>query len=394
MTSNEVFIIAAARTPIGSFNGTLSKLKASDLGAIVIKDLLKRSQVEAKDVEEVIMGQALTAGQGQNPARQASLAAGLPIEVPAYNLNMLCGSGLKTVALGYQSIRCGDNNIVICGGQESMSLAPHVMHLRQGIKMGPGSMVDSMVHDGLTDAIHNIHMGITAENLAREFNITREEQDQAACKSQNLAEEAQKNGYFLKEITPVEIVDRKGTTVIDKDEYIKFGTTVENLQKLRPCFIPQTGTVTAGNASGINDSAAAVLLMSKAELEKRNLKPLAKIVAWAQTGLKPEIMGLGPVSAVKSVLAKANWSKDEVDLYELNEAFAAQSLAVLKSLELDAAKVNINGGAIALGHPIGASGCRVLVTLLYALERTGGRKGVASLCIGGGMGIAMAVERL
>ncbi|XP_065359327.1 acetyl-CoA acetyltransferase, cytosolic [Calliphora vicina] len=394
MTSNEVYIVAAARTPIGSFNGSLSKLKASDLGAIVIKDLLKRSSVEAKDVEEVIMGQALTAGQGQNPARQASLAAGLPIEVPAYNLNMLCGSGLKTVALGYQSIRCGDSNIVVCGGQENMSLAPHVMHLRQGIKMGPGTMVDTMIHDGLTDAIHNIHMGITAENLAKEFNITREEQDISAVHSQNLAEEAQKNGYFAKEITPVEIVDRKGTTVIDKDEYIKCGTKMESLQKLKPCFVPQNGTVTAGNASGINDSAAAVLLMSQQEAEKRHIKPLAKIVAWSQTGIKPEVMGLGPVTAVKSVLAKANWSKDEVDLYELNEAFAAQSLAVLKNLELDASKVNINGGAIALGHPIGASGCRVLVTLLYALERTGGRKGVASLCIGGGMGIAMAVERL
>lgn len=394
MTSTDVYIVAAARTPIGNFNGSLANLKASDLGAIVIKDLLKRSNVEARQVDEVIMGQTLTAGQGQNPARQASLKGGLPIEVPAYNINMLCGSGLKTVSLGYQSIRCGDANIVICGGQENMSLAPHVMHLRQGIKMGPGTMVDSMQHDGLTDAMENIVMGITAENLAKEFQISREEQDNSAVRSQNLAETAQKNGYFDKEITPVEIVNRKGTIVFDKDEYIKYGTKVESLQKLKPCFIPHDGSVTAGNASGVNDSAAAVLLMSQQEVQKRNIQPLAKIVAWAQTGIEPKLMGLGPVTAVKAVLAKANWSKDDVDLYELNEAFAAQALAVLKALELDASKVNINGGAIALGHPIGASGCRVLVTLLYALERTGGRKGVASLCIGGGMGIALAVERL
>ncbi|XP_061391515.1 acetyl-CoA acetyltransferase, cytosolic [Musca vetustissima] len=391
--SENVYIVAAARTPIGNFNGTLSKLKASDLGGIVIKDLLKRANVAPNEVNEVIMGQALTAGQGQNPARQASLSAGLPIEVPAYNINLLCGSGLKTIALGYQAIRCGDSSIVVCGGQENMSLAPHTMHLRQGVKMGPATMQDSMIHDGLTDAMENIHMGITAENLAMDYNISREEQDKYAVRSQNLAENAQKSGFFDKEITPVEIVDRKGTVIFDKDEYIKYGASVEGLQKLKPCFI-KDGTVTPGNASGINDSAAAVLLMSEEEVKKRNVVPLAKIVAWAQTGVEPKVMGIGPVTAVNAVLAKANWSKDDVDLYELNEAFAAQSLAVLKGLDLKEDKVNINGGAIALGHPIGASGARVLVTLLYALERTGGRKGVASLCIGGGMGIAMAVERL
>ncbi|XP_013104201.1 acetyl-CoA acetyltransferase, cytosolic [Stomoxys calcitrans] len=393
MSGDIVYIVEAARTPIGNFNGTLSKLKASDLGGIVIRDLLKRANVNANEVNEVIMGQALTAGQGQNPARQAALKGGLPIEVPAYNINMLCGSGLKTVALGYQSIRCGDASIVICGGQENMSLAPHVIHLRHGVKMGSGTMLDSMTHDGLTDAMECIHMGITAENLAKDYNICREDQDKYAVRSQNLAENAQKNGYFDKEITPVEIVDRNGTTLFDKDEYIKTGAKIENLQKLKSCFISD-GTVTPGNASGINDSAAAVLLMSEQEVQKRGLVPLGKIVAWAQTGIEPKVMGIGPVSAVNAVLAKAKWTKDEVDLYELNEAFAAQSLAVLKGLGLDEAKVNINGGAIALGHPIGASGARVLVTLLYALERTGGRKGVASLCIGGGMGIAMAVERV
>ncbi|XP_075161785.1 acetyl-CoA acetyltransferase 2 [Haematobia irritans] len=388
-----VYIVAAARTPIGNFNGTLSNTKASDLGGAVIRDLLKRANVNANEVNEVIIGQALTAGQGQNPARQAALKGGLPNEVPAYNINMLCGSGLKTIALGYQSILCGDSSIVICGGQENMSLAPHVMHLRGGIKMGSSTMEDTLIHDGLTDAMENIHMGVTAENLAKEYGIAREEQDKYAVRSQNLAENAQKCGYFDKEITPVEIIDRKGTIVFDKDEYIKPGAKIESLQKLKPCFI-KDGTVTPGNASGINDSSAAVLLMSEQEVKKRSLVPLAKIVAWAQTGVEPKVMGIGPVSAVNAVLAKAKWSKDEVDLYELNEAFAAQSLAVLKCLGLDQSKVNVNGGAIALGHPIGASGARVLVTLLYALERTGGRKGIASLCIGGGMGIAIAVERV
>ncbi|XP_016957498.1 acetyl-CoA acetyltransferase [Drosophila biarmipes] len=390
---SDVFIVSAARTPIGSFNGTLSKLKASDLGSVVIQEVLRRANVEGQQVSEVILGQALTAGQGQNPARQAALKAGLPIQVPAYGINMLCGSGLKTVALGYQAIRSGDAQIVVAGGQESMSLAPHVMNLRQGVKMGPGTLVDSMIQDGLTDAMENIHMGITAENLAEKYQISREAQDAFAVQSQNRAEEAQKSGYFDKEIVPVEIKDRKGTQIFSKDEYIKPGSTVEGIQKLRAAF-KEGGTITAGNASGVNDSAAAVLLVSGEEVAKKGLKPLAKIVGWTQSGIEPKVMGLGPVTAVEALLAKINWKREEVDLYELNEAFAAQSLAVLQELQLDASKVNVNGGAIALGHPIGASGARVLVTLLYALERTGGRRGIASLCIGGGMGIALAVERV
>lgn len=390
---SDVFIVSAARTPIGSFNGTLSKLKASDLGSVVIKEVLKRANVEAPQVNEVIMGQSLAAGQGQNPARQASLKAGLPIEVPAYGINMLCGSGLKTVVLGYQAIRSGDAQIIVAGGQENMSLAPHVMHLRNGVKMGPGTMVDSMLHDGLTDAMESIHMGITAENLAEQYQISREAQDASAVESQQRAELAQQQGYFDNEIVPVEIKDRKGTTLFSKDEYIKSGSSIEGLQKLRAAF-KDNGTITAGNASGVNDSAAAVLLMSGEEVSKRGAKPLAKIVGWAQSGIEPKVMGLGPVTAVEALLAKIGWSRDDVDLYELNEAFAAQSLAVLQCLKLDANKVNVHGGAIALGHPIGASGARVLVTLLYALQRTGGRRGIASLCIGGGMGIAMAVERI
>ncbi|KAH8385817.1 hypothetical protein KR200_002858 [Drosophila serrata] len=416
---SDVYIVSAARTPIGSFNGTLSKLKASDLGSVVIQEVLRRANVEGQQVSEVILGQvlskylhiylwvlsyfpfsllcksrqALCAGQGQNPARQASLKAGLPIQVPAYGINLLCGSGLKTVALGYQAIRSGDAKIVVAGGQESMSLAPHVIHLRQGVKMGPGTLVDTMLHDGLTDAMENIHMGVTAENLAEQYQISREAQDAYAVQSQNRAEEAQKNGYFDKEIVPVEIKDRKGTQIFDKDEYIKVGSTVEGIQKLRAAF-KNGGSVTAGNASGVNDSAAAVLLMSGDEVTKQGLKPLAKIVGWTQTGIEPKVMGLGPVTAVEALLTKIGWTREEVDLYELNEAFAAQSLAVLQDLKLDASKVNVNGGAIALGHPIGASGARVLVTLLYALERTGGSKGIASLCIGGGMGIALAVERV
>ncbi|KAH8415618.1 hypothetical protein KR222_006645 [Zaprionus bogoriensis] len=390
---SDVFIVSAARTPIGSFNGTLSKLKASELGSVVIREVLQRAKVEAQQVNEVIMGQALTAGQGQNPARQAALKAGLPIEVPAYGINMLCGSGLKTVALGYQAIRSGDAQIVVAGGQENMSLAPHVMHLRQGVKMGPGTLVDSMINDGLTDAMENIHMGITAENLAAKYQISREAQDAYAVQSQQRAELAQQQGYFNDEIVPVEIKDRKGSTLFAKDEYIKAGSSVEGLQKLRAAF-KESGTITAGNASGVNDSAAALLLMSGEEVSKRGVKPLAKIVGWTQSGIEPKLMGLGPVTAVESLLTKLGWSRDEVDLYELNEAFAAQSLAVLQCLQLDASKVNVNGGAIALGHPIGASGARVLVTLLYALQRTGGRRGIASLCIGGGMGIALAVERV
>lgn len=391
--AGNVYIVSAARTAIGSFNGTLSKLKASELGSAVIKEVLKRGNVNGDDVDEVIIGQTLTAGQGQNPSRQAALQAGLPISVPVYNINMLCGSGLKTVALGFQSIRCGDSKIAICGGQESMSMAPHVIHLRNGIKMGSGTMLDTMTHDGLTDAMHNIHMGVTAENLVKQYNITRNEQDEFAVRSQNLAENAEKNGFFEKEIVPVELKTREGIQIFEKDEYIKTGTTIEVLKKLKPCFI-ENGTVTAGNASGINDAAAAVLLMSGDEVKKRSIKPMAKIVAWAHTGVDPKVMGIGPVTAVEAVLQKAGWSKEEVDLFELNEAFAGQSIAVLKELKINTHKVNVNGGAIALGHPIGASGCRVLVTLLYALERLNVRKGIASLCIGGGMGIAMAIERV
>ncbi|KAH8327423.1 hypothetical protein KR074_011464 [Drosophila pseudoananassae] len=390
---SDVYIVSAARTPIGSFNGSLSKLKASDLGSVVIQEVLRRANVTGKQVSEVIMGQALSAGQGQNPARQASLKAGLPIQVPAYGVNMLCGSGLKTVVLGYQAIRSGDATIVVAGGQESMSLAPHIMHLRQGVKMGPGTLVDSMIHDGLTDAMENIHMGITAENLAEQYLFSREKQDAYAVKSQNRAEEAQKSGFFDKEIVPVEIKDHKGTQIFNKDEYIRPGSTVEGIQKLKAAF-KEGGSVTAANASGVNDSAAAVLLASAEEVAKNGFKPLAKIVGWTQSGLQPKLMGLGPIFAVEDLLMKIGWKQEEVDLYELNEAFAAQSLAVIQALRLDASKVNVNGGAIALGHPIGASGARVLVTLLYALERTGGRRGIASLCIGGGMGIALAVERI
>uniref|UniRef100_A0A182VVS4 Acetyl-CoA acetyltransferase n=1 Tax=Anopheles minimus TaxID=112268 RepID=A0A182VVS4_9DIPT len=393
MTSatGEVFIVSAARTPIGNFMGTLATLSAADLGAVAVKGVLQRASVDPADVNEVILGQALTAGQGQNPARQASMKAGVPKEVPAYNINMLCGSGLKTVALGYQAIRVGDANVVVAGGQESMSKAPHVIHLRAGTKMGDAKMVDSMLNDGLTDAFHDLHMGITAENLAAEYSISREAQDSFAAKSQKLAEESQQKGYFTEEIVPVEVPGRKETVKFAVDEYPKHGTTVEGLAKLRPCFI-KDGTVTPGNASGVNDSAAAVLLMSEAEVKKRGSKPLARIVAYAQTGICPKTMGAGPISAVQAVLQKAGWEMGDVDLFELNEAFAAQALAVNKGLGVDPSKVNVGGGAIALGHPIGASGCRVLVTLLYALKRTGGKKGIASLCVGGGMGVAMAVE--
>lgn len=366
-------------------------MPAAELGAVVIKEVLQRANVDPKDVDEVVLGQALTAGQGQNPARQASLKAGVPKEVPAYLINMLCGSGLKTVNLGYQNIRNGDANIVICGGQESMSKSPHAMHLRDGTKMGNGTLIDTMLHDGLTDAIFNIHMGQTAENLGKKYQVTREEQDAFACRSQNLTEQSQKSGAFKAEIVPVEIQNRKETIVFSEDEFPKHGTTLESLKKLRPCFI-KDGTVTPGNASGINDAAAAVLLMSKDEVEKRGLQPLARIVAFTQIGCEPELMGYGPVCAVQNLLKKTGWKLDDVDLFELNEAFAAQALSVNKGLGINSDKVNVHGGSIALGHPIGASGCRVLVTLLYALKRKGGKKGIASLCVGGGMGVALAVE--
>jgi acetyl-CoA C-acetyltransferase len=354
--------------------------------------VLKRGNVtNTADVDEVIMGQALTAGQGQNPARQASMKAGIPIESTAFGLNMLCGSGVKSVALGYQAIRNGDAAVVVAGGQESMSKSPHALHLRDGTKMGGASMQDTMLVDGLTDVFNGIHMGETAENLAKQFSISRADQDAFAAMSQNRAEQAMKTGYFKDELTPVEVPSRKEPVVVSVDEYPKHGTTVESLAKLRPCFI-KDGTVTPGNASGINDSAAAVLLMSEEEVKKRGAQPLAKVVGYTQAGCDPKIMGFGPVEAVKKLLTKVGWQLDDVDLFELNEAFAAQSLAVNQGLGVDSQKVNINGGAIALGHPIGASGTRCLVTLLYALKRTGGKKGVVSLCVGGGMGVAMAVE--
>jgi len=388
----EVFIVSAARTPIGSFQGAFNTLAGHDLGAVVIREVVSRAKLEPSDVNEVILGQALQAGQGQNPARQASLKAGFPNDVPAYGINMLCGSGLKSVGLGFQAIRSGDSSIVVSGGQESMTRAPHVIHLRGGTKMGNTQMIDSMVTDGLWDAMHNIHMGETAENLAAKYNVTRDEQDQFAVTSQNRAEAAQNAGHFDDEIVAVPVtIPRKGTVNVTKDEYIKSGTTIEGLSKLKACFIKE-GTVTAGNASGINDSAAAVLLASADEVKKRDLKPLAKVVAFAQTGCDPKIMGAGPITAVPAVLKKAGWTLDDVDLFELNEAFAAQALSVNKGLCLDPSKVNINGGAIALGHPIGASGARCLVTLIYALKRTGKKRGVASLCVGGGQAVACAIE--
>ncbi|XP_057319839.1 acetyl-CoA acetyltransferase, cytosolic [Microplitis mediator] len=393
MTAREVVIVSAARTPIGSFCGSLSSLKASDLGSVVIKESLSRANLKPCDVSEVIFGQALPAGQGQNPARQAAMKAGIPIAVPAYLINMLCGSGLKSVANGYLAIKAGECQVVVAGGQESMSQAPHVIHLRNGIKLGDATMIDTMTFDGLTDAFTGIHMGVTAENIAKRFTISREEQDKYAAKSQQRAEAAIAAGYFKKEIVAVEIMDRKKSIVISEDEYPKPGTTADTLGKLRPVFDKSEGTVTAGNASGINDGAAAVVLMSAEAAKAKGIPSLARIVAIAQAGIEPDVMGLGPIPAVELVLKKANWTKEEVDLYELNEAFAVQSIACLNELGLDPEKVNINGGAIALGHPLGASGTRILVTLLYLLERTGGKKGVASLCIGGGMGIAIALER-
>ncbi|KZC12568.1 PREDICTED: acetyl-CoA acetyltransferase, cytosolic [Dufourea novaeangliae] len=393
MSASDVVIVSAVRTPIGSFCGSLSSIKTSDLGTIVIKESLKRANIEPSDVTEVILGQVLTAGQGQNPARQAAIKAGIPITVPAYLVNMLCGSGLKAVMSGYTSIKVGESEIVVTGGQECMSQAPHVSDLRNGVKLGDCNFLDSLLSDGLTDAFHGIQMGVTAENIVAGFNISREEQDEYAAKSQQKVEAAMNAAYFNKEIVSVTVPTKKGPVIVDKDEFPKFGTTVEALKKLRPAFIKTNGTVTAGNSSGINDGAAALVLMSAETAAKRGLLPLGTIVAVAQTGVDPRIMGTGPIPAVELVLKKAKWTKEEVDLYELNEAFAAQSIACIKNLGLDPSKVNINGGAIALGHPIGASGARVLVTLLHSLERTGGIKGVAALCIGGGMGIAIAVQR-
>jgi acetyl-CoA C-acetyltransferase len=388
----DIVIASAARTPVGIFNGGLSSLPAHKLGEIAIAEALRRAQVEPKEVSEVIMGQILAAGEGQNPARQASIGAGIPFEVTAYGVNQLCGSGLRTVALGYQAIRNGDSEIVVAGGQESMSQAPHCIHLRDGIKMGDAQLVDTMIRDGLWDAFNGYHMGNTAENVAQRWQITREQQDAFAAASQAKAEAAQKAGRFKDEIIPVTIATRRGETVVNTDEHPKHGTTVEVLSKLRPAF-DKNGTVTAGNASGINDGAAAVVLMSAAEAAKRGLKPLARIVSWATAGVDPAIMGTGPIPASRMALKKAGWSSADLDLIEANEAFAAQACAVNKDLGWDVDKVNVNGGAIALGHPIGASGARVLVTLLHEMHRRDVHRGLATLCIGGGMGIALCAER-
>jgi acetyl-CoA C-acetyltransferase len=388
----DVVIAGAARTPIGTFNGALSSVPASYLGTVAIKEALKRAKIEAGEVDEVVLGQILTAGQGQNPARQAAIAAGIPVEKTSYGVNQLCGSGLRTVALAYQAIRLGDCEVVVAGGQESMSQAPHCAHLRNGQRMGNLEFVDTMIKDGLWDAFNGYHMGNTAENVAQKWQITREQQDQFALASQQKAEAAQKGGRFKDEIVPVTIKTRKGDVVVENDEHPKHGTTLESLQKLRPAF-DKSGTVTAGNASGINDGAAALVLMTDKAAAKRGVKPLARIVSWATAGVDPAIMGSGPIPASRLALKRAGWSKDDLDLVEANEAFAAQACAVNKDLGWDTGKVNVNGGAIALGHPIGASGARVLVTLLFEMEKRDAKRGLATLCIGGGMGIAMCVER-
>jgi acetyl-CoA C-acetyltransferase len=391
--SEEIVIASAARTPVGSFNGAFATLSAHALGTVAIVEALKRANVAPGDVTEVIMGQILAAGQGQNPARQAAVAAGIPVERTAYGINQLCGSGLRSVALGFQAIKCGDSEIVVAGGQESMTQAPHCAYLRAGVRMGNGELVDTMIKDGLWDAFNGYHMGNTAENVAQKWQITREQQDEFALISQNRAEAAQKAGKFKDEIIPVTVKSRKGDVVVDQDEYPKHGTTIDTLKKLRPAF-DKNGTVTAGNASGINDGAAAIVLMTAREAEKRGVQPLARIVSWATAGVDPAVMGSGPIPASRAALKKAGWQIGDLDLVEANEAFAAQACAVNKDLGWDPAKVNVNGGAIALGHPIGASGARVLTTLLHEMRRRKSKKGLATLCIGGGMGIAMCVERV
>ena len=390
--SNDIVIVSAARTAVGSFNGSFANTPAHELGAAVIKEVLKRANVDAADVDEVIMGQILAAGQGQNPARQAAMKAGVPQEATAWGLNQLCGSGLRAVALGMQQIANGDAKVIVAGGQESMSQAQHVAHMRNGTKMGDVKFLDSMLRDGLMDAFHGYHMGQTAENIAAKWQISRAEQDAFALASQNKAEAAQKAGKFKDEIVPVTLSTRKGDVVVDQDEYIRHGATLDSMTKLKPAFNKE-GSVTAGNASGINDGAAAVVLMSADEAKKRGIKPLATVKAWATAGVDPAIMGSGPIPATRKALEKAGWKVGDLDLVEANEAFAAQAIAVNKDLGWDTSKVNVNGGAIAIGHPIGASGARVLVTLLHEMARRDAKKGLATLCIGGGMGIALAVER-
>ena len=392
MAASDIVIVSATRTPVGSFSGALSPLPAHDLGAIAVKSAIEKAGVKAEEVDEVILGQILTAGQGQNPARQAAMKAGVPQEKTAWNLNQLCGSGLRAVALGMQQIANGDAKIIVAGGQESMSNSQHAAFLRNGQKMGEMKLLDTMLRDGLLDAFHGYHMGNTAENIATKWQISRDEQDAFAVASQNKAEAAQKSGKFKEEITPVTVSTRKGDIVVDQDEYIRPGTTLDSVGKLKPAF-SKDGTVTAGNASGINDGAAAVVLMTAEEAKKRGLTPLATIKAWATAGVDPAIMGAGPIPASRKALEKAGWKVSDLDLIEANEAFAAQAIAVNKDMGWDTSKVNVNGGAIAIGHPIGASGARVLVTLLHEMKRRDAKKGLATLCIGGGMGIALCVER-
>ena len=392
MKDEEIVIVSAARTPVGSFNGSLSSVPAHTLGEVAIRAALERAGVAAEDVDEVILGQVLTAGQGQNPARQAAIGAGIPVGATAWGVNQVCGSGLRAVALAAQQIATGDSEVVVAGGQENMSMSPHVAHLRNGQKMGSVEFIDVMIKDGLWDAFNGYHMGTTAENVARQWQITREDQDKFAVGSQNKAETAKKAGKFKDEIAPVTIKTRKGETVVSEDEYIREGAKLDDMTKLRPAF-DKEGSVTAGNASGINDGAAVVVLMTAKEAKKRGLKPLARIASWAQAGVDPKVMGSGPIPASRKALEKAGWKVGDLDLIEANEAFAAQALAVNKDLGWDTGKVNVNGGAIAIGHPIGASGARVLVTLLHEMQRSDAKKGLATLCIGGGMGIAMCLER-
>jgi len=389
----DIFIVGAARTAIGKFGGTLAKLPASDLGAHIIRKVLERAGVSPEQVSEVIMGQVLTAGVGQNPARQAAMKAGLPHMIPSMTINKVCGSGLKAAMLGAQAIANGDSDIVVAGGQESMSLSPHaMMGSRDGYRMGDAKLVDTMIVDGLWDVYNQYHMGVTAENVAKEYAVTREEQDEFAVKSQNKTEAAQKAGRFGDEIVPLEIPSRKGPVIFKDDEYPRHGATLEAMQALKPAF-DKNGSVTAGNASGINDGAAAVVLASAKKVKELGLKPIARIKAFASAGVDPKYMGMGPVPASKRCLSRAGWQPSDLDLMEINEAFAAQAIAVNRQMGWDTSKVNVNGGAIALGHPIGASGCRVLVTLLHEMQKRGAKKGLASLCIGGGMGVALAVER-
>ena len=393
MTQTSIVIASAARTAVGSFNGAFANIPAHELGAAAVKATLVRAGVDAAEVDEVILGQVLPAGEGQNPARQAAMKAGVPHEATAWGVNQLCGSGLRAVALGMQQIALGDARIVVAGGQESMSMAPHCAHLRGGVKMGDMKMIDTMIKDGLTDAFYGYHMGTTAENVARQWQLSRDEQDQFAVGSQNKAEAAQSAGRFQDEIVPFVVKGRKGDVTVDADEYIRIGATLESMTKLRPAF-DKEGTVTAGNASGINDGAAATLLMTEQEASRRGITPLVRIVSWATAGVDPQVMGTGPIPASRKALEKAGWKASDLDLVEANEAFAAQACAVNKELGWDPAIVNVNGGAIAIGHPIGASGARVLNTLVFEMKRRGAKKGLATLCIGGGMGVAMCVEAM